>query len=137
MALEMCECRRVQPEGCRDHRGNGRPTVADAAVAVSWSTVWETYSSNPTVFAPLLTFAGSLLTVIVASIAALAALGQLKTARLRHEAQTEADRDFGAASLRASSRPSNSLAVTKWRSVSAASTRSSASPRKARPTTGQ
>ena len=55
------------------------------------SSLWETHRDNPLVLAPFLTFASGLLTVLVGSVVAWAALRPAKIARLRHEEQTKAD----------------------------------------------
>jgi len=56
-----------------------------------WTRVWNTYTANRETIVPLLTFASGLLTIIVGSIVAYAALKQARTATRRHEEQTKAD----------------------------------------------
>ena len=50
-----------------------------------WPQVWSTYKDDPDTFTPFFTPIGALLV-------GLAAFGQWRTARLRHEEQTNADR---------------------------------------------
>ena len=50
-----------------------------------WPQVWRAYKADPATFTPFLTPIGALLV-------GLAAFGQWRTARLRHEEQTNADR---------------------------------------------
>jgi len=52
---------------------------------------WSRYRANHVALAPLLTFATGIGTIIVGAIVAWSGLGQLRTARERHEAQTKAD----------------------------------------------
>jgi Pentapeptide repeats (8 copies) len=58
---------------------------------VDWTQVWNTYAANREHIVPLLTLVSGLLTIIVGSIVAYAALKQARIARDRHEEQIKAD----------------------------------------------
>jgi hypothetical protein len=65
--------------------------LAISAETPTFSKAWAKYAANHAAIAPIFTAIGGLGTLVLGIFVAWVGLGQLKTARLRHEEQTRAD----------------------------------------------